>query len=142
MRAAALFFLMACSTSTPPPSPGPTSGVDPGDDANPRALTDLTEVERQKLCDWTAAVITGGYDATLVCESGLVVSSFSTQQGCLDAFLGGCSTVTVTDWEQCTDKIGSDPCADYLYTAAECLPIVQCLGLTDGGPAPPPDGGE
>jgi hypothetical protein len=135
------FCLFGCSTKQPPPPPGPTSGVDPGDDADPRALTDLDEAERQKLCDWTAARSVGGYDASIICESGLVVSSFIGQQACLDAFLGACSTVTVTDWEQCVDKVATDPCADYFFTATECLVVVQCLGLTDGGPAPPPDGG-
>jgi hypothetical protein len=104
-------------------------------------LTDLTESERQQLCDWTAAV-GGGYDASVICESGLVVSNFMSQQACLNAFLGGCSTVTVTEWEQCRDKEVTDPCADYLYTAPECAPIAQCLGETDGGPAPDPDAGE
>ena len=131
-------FVAACSTSSPPPPPGPTSGVDPGTDGDPRFLTDLTESEREQLCDWTAAVVVGGYDASLVCESGLVVSSFTSQQACLSAFLGGCSTVAVSDWEQCTDKIATDPCAEYLYTAVECANVARCLGETDGAPAPDP----
>lgn len=134
------YLLTACNGKPSSPPPGPTSGVDPGDDANPRVLTDLTEGERQTLCDWSAARTVGGYDASLVCESGLVVSSFIGQQACLSAFLGACMTVTVTEWEQCVDKTATDPCADYLFTAPECLAVVQCLGQTDGGPAPPPDG--
>jgi hypothetical protein len=135
----ALAFLMCCSKSPPPP-PGPTSGVDPGDDANPRFLTDLTLGERKKLCDWTAA-IGGGYDASLICESGLVVSTFTSQQACLDAFLGSCSSVTVYVWEACIDKTAQNECADYLFTDVACAPIVMCLGMTDGGPAPDSDSG-
>jgi hypothetical protein len=137
----AAVFVFSCASKPSPPAVGPTSGVDPGDDANPRHLTDLTESERQQLCDWTAA-IGGGYDASFVCESGLEVSSFMNQQACLDAFLGACGSVTVTDWEQCRDKVVSDPCAQYLYTAPECATIARCLGETDGGPAPDPDAGE
>jgi len=129
----------ACGKSTP--SVGPTSGVYPGDEDNPRDLTDLTESEREQLCDWTAA-IGGGYDASVDCDGGLVVSNFPNQQACLDAFLGACGSVTVTDWEQCRDKEVSDPCALYLYTASECANVARCLGETDGGPAPDPDAGE
>ena len=131
--------VLACSKAAP--VIGPTSGVDPGDADAPRHLTDLTESEREQLCNWTAA-IGGGYDASVICESGLVVSSFSDLQACLDAFLGACSTVTITAWEQCRDKVVSDPCADALFTATECVDIVKCLGMTDGGPAPDPDAGE
>ncbi len=143
MRASSAVFVavvcsLACSKS--PPVIGPTSGVDPGVDGAPRYLTDLTESERQKLCDWTAA-IGGGYDASTQCESGLRVSNFPNQQACLDAFLGACSTVTVSSWEQCRDKEVSDPCSDYLYTAPECSDVVRCLGETDGGPQPEPEGG-
>ncbi len=129
----------ACSDSSAP-KVGPTSGVDPGDDASPRYLPDLTESEREKLCNWTAA-IGGGYDASVVCDSGLVISNLSLQQ-CLDSFLSACTTVTVSEWEACRNKEVSDPCAEYLYTAPECIPIQQCLGMTDGGPPQPePEGG-
>jgi hypothetical protein len=130
--------VLACSSSQP--SVGPTSGVDPGD-ASPRALTDLTLTERKQLCDWTAAA-GGGYGISVTCDGGLVVSNFADQQACLDAFLGACSTVTVTEWEQCRDKEVSDLCALYLYTADECKEVARCLGETDGGPAPDPDGGD
>ena len=129
---------VACSKSVP--SVGPTSGVDPGDADSPRYLTDLTLTERKELCDWTANV-GGGYGATFPCDGGLVVSNFADQQACLDSFLGACSSVTVTDWEQCRDKEVTDPCALYLYTAPECASVARCLGETDGGPAPDPDGG-
>ena len=129
---------VACSKSVP--QVGPTSGVDPGDADSPRRLTDLTLGERRELCDWTANV-GGGYGATFECEGGLVVSSFADQQACLDSFLGACSAVTVTDWEQCRDKEVTDPCALYLYPAPECATVARCLGETDGGPAPDPDGG-
>ena len=128
--ALAAFLMMACSESKP--SGGPTSGVDAGDEDNPRVLSDLSADEQTQLCDWTAAV-GGGYDASVVCDGGLVVSNFPDLQSCLDAFLGACSTATVTDWEQCRDKEVSDPCAEYLYTAPECASIVRCLGKT-GGP--------
>jgi hypothetical protein len=130
---------LACSHS--PPQVGPTSGVDPGDADSPRYLTDLTQSEREQLCDWTAA-IGGGYDASVPCEGGLVVSGFPNQQACLDAFLGACSSVTVTEWEQCRDVTVSDPCSLLLYTAPECAEVARCLGETDGGPAPEPDGGD
>ncbi len=136
--AIAAFLVVGCSKSAP--SVGPTSGVDPGDDASPRVLTDLTEGEREQLCTWTAEV-GGGFDASVVCDGGLVVSNFSSLQDCLSAFLGACSTVTVTDWEQCRDKVVSDPCAGFLYTADECAPVARCLGETDGGPAPDPGEG-
>jgi hypothetical protein len=119
---------------------GPTSGVDPGDAADPRDLTDLDQAERDQLCDWTANV-GGGYGTMVICEGGLVVSNFSNQQACLNVFLGACDTVTVTEWEQCRDKEVTDPCAQYLYTAPECAPVVRCLGETDGGPAPTPEAG-
>ena len=112
-----------------------------GDEDFPRYLTDLTESERQTLCDWTANV-GGGYGKTFDCDGGLVVSNFATQAACLEAFLGACGNVTVTEWEQCRDKEITDPCALYLYTAPECAPVVRCLGETDGGPAPDPDAGE
>lgn len=149
MRAYAAIFvagLLPCASvvasCSGPSAPvvGPTSGVDPGDDANPRYLTDLTESEREQLCNWTAA-IGGGYEASVVCDGGLVVSNFSDLQACLDAFLGGCSTVTVTDWETCRNAEVADPCSNALYTAPECAPIARCLGETEGGPAPDPDGG-
>ncbi len=130
---------VACSSKSVPDA-GPTSGVDPGDADSPRYLTDLTLSEREQLCDWTANV-GGGYGATFQCDGGLVVSNFADQQSCLDAFLGACSTVKVTDWEACRDKQITDPCALFLYTAPECAPIARCLGLTDGGPAPDPDAG-
>jgi hypothetical protein len=130
---------LACGKSTP--SVGPTSGVYPGDEDSPRYLTDLTESERQQLCNWTANV-GGGYDASVDCEGGLVVSNFPNLEACLDSFLGACSTVTVSDWEQCRDKEVTDPCALYLYTAPECAEVARCLGETDGGPAPDPDAGE
>jgi len=140
----ACLVLAACAsfgcTSSSAPQVGPTSGVDPGDAAVPRYLTDLTLSERKKLCDWTANV-GGGYGTSVTCEGGLVVSSFANQQACLDAFLGACYSVTVTDWEQCRDKEVSDPCALYLYTAPECKEVARCLGETDGGPAPEPEGG-
>ncbi|HEY1956822.1 MAG TPA: hypothetical protein VGH28_14480 [Polyangiaceae bacterium] len=125
--AAVAACLMACSSNAP--KVGPTSGVDPGDDASPRTLTDLTDAEREQLCTWTVEA-GGGYDASLVCDSGLVVSNFSNLQQCLDAFLGACSTVTVTEWEQCRDKDASDPCAESLYTAPECAEVARCLGET------------
>jgi len=143
MRACVALFACAawaCSNSSAAPV-GPTSGVDAGDDADPRYLTDLTLSERKQLCDWTAA-IGGGYDASVPCEGGLVVSNFPNQQACLDAFLGACDTVTVSEWEQCRDKEVSDPCALYLYTAPECKEVARCLGQTDGGPAPDPDAGD
>jgi hypothetical protein len=133
-------LVAACSSSSP--SVGPTSGVDAGDlDAGyPRYLTDLTQSERDQLCDWTAA-IGGGYGTSTVCDGGLVVSNFADQQACLDAFLGACSTVTVSDWEACRNVEVSDPCALALYTAPECATVARCLGKTDGGPAPEPEGG-
>ena len=130
---------VACSNKSVPDA-GPTSGVDPGDADSPRYLTDLTLSERKMLCDWTANV-GGGYGATFQCEGGLVVSNFPDQQACLDAFLGACSAVTITDWEQCRDKEVTDPCALYLYTAPECATVARCLGETDGGPQPEPEGG-
>jgi len=133
-----MFALHACSSTPKAAPPGPTSGVDAGPDGDPRDLTDLTEAERQKLCDWTAARIAGGYDASIICESGLVVSSFIDQQACLNAYLGACSTVTVSEWEQCVDDVAMTPCAEDLFTADACAPISHCLGETDGGP--PPDG--
>ncbi len=129
---------LACSNT---PKVGPTSGVDAGDEDFPRYLTDLTEGEREALCNWTAN-IGGGYGKTVTCDSGLVVSNFATLQACLDAFLGACSTVTVSEWEACRNKEVTDPCALYLYTAPECAEVVRCLGETDGGPAPDPDAGD
>ncbi len=132
-------MVAACSSK---PAVGPTSGVNPGDvdGGSPRYLTDLTQSEREQLCDWTAAV-GGGYGTSVVCDGGLVVSNFANQQACLDAFLGGCSTVTVTEWETCRDLEVTDLCALYLYTAPECANVARCLGQTDGGPAPDPEGG-
>lgn len=129
---------VACSNS---PKVGPTSGVDPGDADSPRYLTDLTETERVELCNWTANV-GGGYGKTFQCEAGLVVGNYATLQACLDSFLGACSSVTVSDWEQCRDKEVTDPCALFLYTAPECASVARCQGETDGGPAPDPDGGD
>ena len=130
---------LACSNKSTP-TYGPTSGVDPGDADSPRYLTDLTLSERKKLCDWTAG-IGGGYGTSIVCDSGLVVANFADQQACLDSFLGSCSSVTITDWEACRNKEVSDPCADFLWTSDECAPVRKCIGETDGGPQPEPEGG-
>ncbi len=132
-------WVAACSSA---PAVGSTSGVNPGDvdGGSPRYLTDLTQSERQQLCDWTANV-GGGYGTSVVCDGGLVVSNFADQQACLDAFLGACSTVTVSDWEACRDAEVANPCGLVLYTAPECATVARCLGKTDGGPAPAPEGG-
>ena len=120
-------FLWACgSNSTPTIDAGPTSGVDAGDEGNPRFLVDLSTQEQQQLCDWTADR-QGGYDASLVCDSGLVVSTFVDQQQCLGAFLGSCSTVSVSDWEQCVDAVAGAPCDQLLYTSPACANVARCL---------------
>lgn len=136
-----LFF--ACGSSDPnAPSVGPSSGVNPGDDASPpRTLADLTAKERQTLCDWTANR-GGGYGKTLVCDGGLVVKTVSDATTCINKYLGACSTVTVTEWEACRNAEVANPCALPLYTAPECLDVRRCIGMTDGGPPPEPgDGG-
>jgi len=130
---------LACSNK-PTITYGPTSGVDPGDADSPRYLTDLTLSERKKLCDWTAG-IGGGYGTSVKCDGGQYVSNFTNQQACLDSFLGACYGVTITDWEACRNKEVSDPCADYLWTSDECAPVRKCIGETDGGPQPEPEGG-
>ena len=132
-------LVAACSSKQ---AVGPTSGVNPGDldGGYPRHLTDLTQSEREQLCDWTAK-IGGGYGTSVLCDGGLIVSNFADQQACLDAFLGACDTVTVTDWEACRNVEVSDPCALYLYTAPECASVARCMGKTDGGPAPEPEAG-
>ena len=129
---------LACGKSAP--KVGPTSGVDPGDADAPRTLPDLTLSERKKLCDWTAA-IGGGYGTSVKCDGGAYVSNFADQQACLDAFLGACYGVTITDWEACRNKEVTDLCADYLWTSDECEPVRKCIGETDGGPQPEPEGG-
>jgi hypothetical protein len=141
MRAWLALLLAGCAVacSKAAPKVGPTSGVDPGDADAPRYLTDLTLTERKKLCDWTAE-IGGGYGTSVQCDSGLFVSNFTDQQACLDSFLGACY-LTITDWEACRDKEVSDPCAGYLYTSDECANVRRCLGETDGGPQPEPEGG-
>jgi len=129
---------VACGKSAP--KVGPTSGVDPGDADAPRTLPDLTLSERKKLCDWTAA-IGGGYGTSVKCDGGAYVSNFADQQACLDSFLGACFGVTIIDWEACRNKEVSDMCADYLWTSDECEPVRKCIGETDGGPQPEPEGG-
>lgn len=115
-----------------------TSGVDAGDPEvrrRARFLTDLTLDERKQLCDWTAA-LGGGYGKVTACEGGLAVSNPRDQAACLDGYLNGCDTATVTDWEGCRRKEVSDPCALFLYSAEECRELRRCLGRTDGGPPP------
>lgn len=136
--------LVACGTSAPTtPSVGPTSGVDAGDPeaGSARYLSDLTAAERQKLCDWSAA-IGGGYGKSVVCDGGLYVSNMPDQTTCIASYLGACSSVTVQEWEACRVKDASDRCALFLYTADECATVRRCIGKTDGGPPPEPgDGG-
>ncbi len=141
--AGAAALALACGSSTEPPQQaGPTSGVDAGDpDAGyDRFLTDLTLNERKQLCDWSALEL-GGYGQQTVCDGGLVVTNFADQSACLGSFLGGCNTVSVTEWEACMKKQATDVCALFLYSSEECAEVARCVGQTDGGPAPEPEAG-
>lgn len=143
LSAVPLLFFMACGSKDPDgPQAGPSSGVNPGDDASPpRTLADLTAAERKTLCDWTANR-GGGYGKTTVCDGGLVVKNVANQSTCIDQYLGACNTVSVTEWEACRNAEVANPCALPLFTAPECLKVRRCIGLTDGGPPPEPgDGG-
>lgn len=140
----ALPALVACSTATPQDSspdsvPDTGAALDAGplpiDRATNRDLTDLTLEERKQLCDWTAN-IGGGYGKVTACDGGLAVSNMADQASCLASYLGGCDTVTVTDWEACRRKEITDPCALFVYTAEECKEVRRCIGRTDGGPPP------
>ncbi len=140
---AVALVLGACGTKDDnAPTVGPTSGVNPGDDAGPpRTLADLTAAERKKLCDWTANR-GGGYGKSQVCDGGLVVRTVADQTTCINQYLGACTTVSVTEWEACRNAEVANPCALPLYSAPECLVVRRCIGLTDGGPPPEPgDGG-
>ncbi len=137
------FVLAACGSTAEPPAAGPpavasSSGIDAGDPEvrrRARFLTDLTLEERKQLCDWTAN-IGGGYGKVTACDGGLAVSNMADQASCLASYLGGCDTVTVTDWEACRRKEITDPCALFVYTAEECKEVRRCIGRTDGGPPP------
>jgi hypothetical protein len=135
-------FAVGCSSSPPPLQeagiPDRPDIVTVLDDAGTmRMLTDLTLRERKLLCDWSAQ-ITGGYGHVWSCEAGIVVNHQS-QQACIAQYLGACTSVSIEQWIACQKKIASDPCALYLYSSAECKPVLRCAGLIDGGPPPPED---
>jgi hypothetical protein len=138
--ALAAFGCSSKSSSTPstpdyPPIPGAKSD-DPG---APRALPSLTLSEREKLCDWSAA-IAGGYGHVASCDGGEVVN-FKDQATCVGEYLGACTTVTLDQYVTCRRKEATDLCALYMYNSDECAPVVKCLGETDGGEPPPEDSG-
>lgn len=131
-----------CSTSKPdvipPEAPPAAPPIDAGDpDGSARTLQDLTEGEREALCDWTAQV-GGGYGRTWFCEGGAVVENQHDRSQCLYEFVSGCWGITIDAWAACQRKIATDPCALYMFTADECKPILKCSGKRDGAP-PQPD---
>ena len=134
--------LVACGSSDPPSAPavGPYANLDAGDPeaGTDRYLPDLTQKEREVLCDWAAGTM-GGYGKVTKCPSAVVVN-FKTRDACLAQYLGACSSVTVLQYEECIKLVGANVCGDVLYTATECHGVEKCIGKTDGGPPPEPSG--
>jgi hypothetical protein len=137
-----LCIASSCSKATPdvvpPLAPPDVPPIDAGDpDGGARTLQDLTQHEREALCDWTAA-ITGGYGKVSFCEGGAVVENQRDQDACLFEFVSGCYNLTIDMWITCEKKIATDPCAQFLYSAPECKQVLKCAGKRDGAP-PQPD---
>lgn len=138
---ALLFVAIDCNSktdTTPPLGPPDRPPIDAGDpDGGARTLQDLTQKEREALCDWTAQV-NGGYGKVSFCEAGTVVENQRNLDACLYEFVSGCYNLTIDTWIACQKKIATDPCALFLYTAPECKPVLKCAGQRDGAP-PMPD---
>lgn len=148
MRWLALFVLAigSCSKNNdmiPPVPPPDVPPIDAGDpDGGARTLQDLTQRERESLCDWTAQV-NGGYGKIWFCEGGAVVENQPNQSACLYEFVSGCYNLTIAQWIACEKKISTDPCAQFLYSADECKALAKCAGKRDGAPPmPDPDAGD
>ena len=140
------FAIVGCGTSdesaTKPPTPA-YAFLDAGDPeaGTERYLNELTQSERDTLCDWAAATL-GGYGKVTACDGSSVVN-FKDRSACISQYLGGCMSVTVLGYEACIKLVGSNVCGDALYKSRECLGVYKCIGKTDGGPPPEPvgDGG-
>ena len=144
--AAAMCIALSCSTKpevVPPFAPPDLPPIDAGDpDGGARTLMDLTQQERELLCDWTAQ-INGGYGKIWFCEGGAVVENQPNQEACLFEYVSGCYNLTLATWITCQKKIATDPCALFLYTAMECKAVAKCAGKRDGAPPQPdPDAGD
>src|SRR5947208_3029157 len=102
---------VSCSKSNemiPPVPPPDAPPIDAGDpDGGARTLQDLTEREREALCDWTAQV-NGGYGKIWFCEGGAVVENQRDQNACLYEFVSGCYNLSITQWIACEKKIATD----------------------------------
>jgi hypothetical protein len=130
--------VVACgdSSSSSTKSVPSTAGIAPSEDGGPKALSDLADSEKKKLCDWTAAE-GGGYGAKKVCEGG-IIQGFASQAACL-CVLPTCSTASVVDWEACRLAEVKDLCATIDTVPDECAPIIGCGG--GGGDGGACDGG-
>jgi hypothetical protein len=140
------FAFVGCGSSgdaNSAPPPLPFAFLDAGDPeaGTERYLPDLTQAERETLCDWAAGTM-GGYGKVTACNGATVVN-FKTRAACLAQYLGACTSVTVLEYEACIKLVGADVCSDALYKAPECHGIEKCIGKLDGGPPPEPpaDGG-
>jgi hypothetical protein len=101
-------------------------------DASPPAIDpnlnaqDLTEAQRQELCDWENAEL-GGYGASTDCGgTGVIIVNDANQAVCLTAQFTSTCMMTVAQFEACIlAKAPSQGC-DSNYNL--CAPVRTCYG--------------
>jgi len=96
-----------------------TSGV-----AGSKTIANLTDADRKKICDWTAALY-GGYGRTITCSPTLEITGPADLAECLAeaATVPATCAATVAQAEGCTRTIAS--CSDAV--SADCTALFACL---------------
>ncbi len=110
--------LLGCGSSGGAGSDSGTSSTTSGVSGSKR-LDALTNDEKGKLCDFTAAHF-GGYGKSIDCGGGNTLDAAASQAECIAAAPTACAA-TVAQAEQC---LTAQSCANPLPPA--CVPIFQC----------------